>query len=117
MNMKPLLSAIALATAFAGSAGAADIVSGGDLRSVDKWYGRAGGLTGSDRVGALSTGDAKVGVVFDQDVAARTNMQREQSSSQVGVAWDREVAARTNMPREGTTVRSSTATAPGPVHN
>ena len=94
MNMKPLLSAIALATAFAGSAGAADIVSGGDLRSVDKWYGRAGGLAGSDRVGALSTGDAKVGVVFDQDVAARTN-----------------------MPREGTTVRSSTATAPGPVHN
>ena len=69
--MKTLLSAIALATAFAGSAGAADIVSSGDLRSVDKWYGRAGGLAGSDRVGALSTGDAKVGVIFDQDVAAR----------------------------------------------
>ena len=117
MNMKTLLSAIAIAGAFAGSAGAADIVSTGDLRAVDKWYGRAGGLAGSDRVAALSTGDAKVGVIFDQEVAARTNMQREPSSSQVGVAWDRDVAARTNMPREGATVRSSTATAPGPVHN
>jgi len=117
MNMRTLLSAIALATALGGTAGAADIVSGGDLRSVDKWYGRAGGLTGSDRVGALSTGDAKVGVIFDQDVAARTNMRREQGSSQVGVAWDRDVAERTNMPRDGTTVRSSTATVPGPVHN
>jgi hypothetical protein len=117
MNLKSLFSAIALASACAGSAVAADVVSSGDLQSIDKWYGRAGGLAGSDRVGALHAGDTQVGVIFDQDVATRTNMHREQSTNQVGVAWDRDVAARTNMQREGTTVRSSTATVPGPTHN
>jgi opacity protein-like surface antigen len=117
MNSKFLISAIAVAAALSGSAYAADIVSTGDLSSVDKWYGRAGGLAGSDRVSQLHTGDTKVGVIFDQDVAARTNMHREQTPAQVGVTWDRDVAARTNMQRESTEGRSSTATVPGPTHN
>ena len=116
MNTKSLLSAIAIATALGTSAYAADIVTTGDLGTVDKWYGRAGGLAGSDRVNQLHVGQDKVGVSFDQEVAARTNMSRERSPSQLGVTWDREVAARTNMQREGTTP-SSTANVPGPTHN
>ena len=116
MNRKSLLSAIALATMFAGSAYAADIVTTGDVSNVDKWYGRAGGLAGSDRVNGLRPGDTKVGVSFDQDVAARTNMARERTTGQVGVSWDRDVAARTNMQRESTP-SSATATVPGPTHN
>jgi len=116
MNRKSLLSAIALATMLAGSAYAADIVTTGDVSNVDKWYGRAGGLAGSDRVNGLRPGDTKVGVSFDQDVAARTNMARERTTGQVGVSWDRDVAARTNMQRESTP-SSATATVPGPTHN
>ena len=116
MNRKSLLSAIAFAATFAGSAYAADVVTTGDVNSVGQWYGRAGGLTGSDRVHGLRPGDAKVGVTFDQDVAARTNMARDRSTGQVGVTWDRDVAARTNMQRESTPP-SSTATVPGPTHN
>ena len=116
MNIKSVLSAVVLATAFAGSAYAADVVTTGDVSNVDKWYGRAGGLAGSDRVSGLRAGDAKVGVIFDQDVAARTNMARERDTGSVGVTWDRDVAARTNMHRE-TTPPSSTATVPGPTHN
>ena len=116
MNAKLLLSAIAVAAALSGSAYAADTVMSADLSTVDKWYGRAGGLAGSDRVGALHAGNATVGVTFDQDVAARTNMARERTTGQVGVSWDRDVAARTNMQRESTP-SSSTATVPGPTHN
>ena len=53
MNIKLFLSTIAAVSAFAGTAYAADVVTGGDLSSTDKWYGRAGGLTGSDRVTSL----------------------------------------------------------------
>jgi opacity protein-like surface antigen len=116
MNRKSLLLAIAFATAFAGSAYAADVVTTGDVNSVGQWYGRAGGLTGSDRVHGLHAGDGKVGISFDQDVAARTNMARERNTGAVGVTWDRDVAARTNMQRESTPP-SSTATVPGPTHN
>ena len=117
MNAKLLLSAIAVAATLGTSAYAADIVTSGDLSTVNQWYGRAGGLAGSDRIGALHTGNSTVGVTFDQDVAARTNMSRDARNSQVGVSWDREVAARTNMPRDGGTTPASTATVPGPTHN
>ena len=116
MNVKFLLSAVTLAAALGSTAYAADIVTSGDLSTVDKWYGRGGGLVGSDRVGTLHAGNSTVGVTFDQDVAARTNMSRDQRTSQVGVSWDRDVAARTNMPREGN-APASTATVPGPTHN
>jgi len=116
MNAKFLLSAVAVAAALCGSAYAADIVTSGDLSTVGKWYGRAGGLAGSDRVGGLQAGQSTVGVTFDQEVAERTNMSRDPRTSQVGVSWDRDVAARTNMPR-GDATPASTATAPGPTHN
>ena len=69
---------------------------------MGQWYGRAGGLAGSDRVGGLHTGSAKVGVTYDPDIAARTNMQRSQAEpASVGVTYDADIAARTNMPRSG----------------
>ncbi len=102
MNAKLLISAIATAAAFAANAHAADVVTSGDLSTVDKWYGRAGGLTDADRVGGLKTGSTKVGISYDADVAARTNMARGQAThTEVGVTYDADVAARTNMPRAG----------------
>jgi len=100
MNSKLLISAIAAAAALAVNAHAAGVVTSGDLGTVDKWYGRAGGLTDTDRVGALKAGSTKVGVSYDADVTARTNMPRAQgTNSDVGVSYDADVAARTNMPR------------------
>jgi len=116
MKIKPLLSAMAIAATLGSSVYAADTVTTGDTSSMDKWYGRAGGLVGSDRVDRLRVGETTVGVIFDQDVATRTNMHREPGTSKVGVSWDRDVAARTNMQRE-VTAPSSTATVPGPTHN
>jgi len=100
MNTKLIISAVAAAAAFALSAHAADVVTSGDLKSIDKWYGRAGGLTDADRVTGVSAGATKVGVSYDADVAARTSMPRGQAThNQVGVSYDADVAARTNMPR------------------
>ena len=100
MNSKLLISAIAAAAAFAVNVHAADVVTSGDLGTIDKWYGRAGGLTDADRVSALKAGTTKLGVAYDADVAARTNMSRAQAAhNQVGVTYDADVAARTNMQR------------------
>jgi hypothetical protein len=117
MNIKLFLSTIAAASALAGTAYAADVVTGGDLSSTDKWYGRAGGLVGSDRVTALRPGESKLGVTFDQEVAQRTNMHREPVASQVGISRDAEVAARTNMPINGNPPPPATAGTQAPVHN
>ena len=100
MNTKLMISAVAAAAAFAVSAHAADVVTSGDLSGIDKWYGRAGGLTDAERVTGVTAGATNVGVGYDADVAARTNMPRGQAAqSQVGVSYDADVAARTNMPR------------------
>jgi hypothetical protein len=117
MNIKLLVSTIAAASALAGTAYAGDVLTGGDLSTVDKWYGRAGGLVGSDRVSALRPGESKVGVTFDQEVAERTNMHREPGTSQVGISRDAEVAARTNMPINGNPPPRATAGTQAPVHN
>jgi hypothetical protein len=110
MNTKLIISAIAVAAAFAVNAHAADVVNSGDLNSVDKWYGRAGGLTDADRVTGTAVGANKVGVAYDADVAARTNMQRNQAThNQVGVTYDADVAARTNMQRGGDTAGQAKA--------
>jgi hypothetical protein len=102
LNTKLFVSAIAVAAAFAVNAHAADELHSGDLNTVDKWYGRAGGLTDADRVTSLTVGRSKVTVPYDADVAARTNMpRREVSNSNVGVSYDADVSARTNMPRGG----------------
>jgi hypothetical protein len=100
MNTKLLISAIAAAAALSVNAYAADLVTSTDTDTIAKSYGRAGGLVGADRVSGLQAGTAQVGVAYDADVAARTNMPRAQGGSQtVGVAYDADVAARTNMPR------------------
>jgi hypothetical protein len=102
MNTKLVVSAIAMAAAFAVNVHAADLVTSGDLGTIDKWYGRAGGLTDADRVGGLKAGSTKIGVSYDADVAARTNMPRAQANhNEVGVTYDADVAARTNMQRGG----------------
>ena len=100
MNAKLLISALAATAAFAVNVHAADVVSSGDLNTIDKWYGRAGGLIDADRVSGLAAGTSRVGVAYDADVAARTNMSRAQAThNQVGVTYDADVAARTNMQR------------------
>jgi hypothetical protein len=76
------------------------IVGSNDLQNIDKWYGRAGGLTGSDRVSGLTGPSKPLGVSWDQDVAARTNMSvNRDGNATVGVSYDADVAARTNMGR------------------
>ena len=102
MNAKLLISTVAAAAAFAVNVHAADVVNSGDVNTINKWYGRAGGLTDADRVTGLTAGTSQVGVAYDADVAARTNMSRAQAThNQVGVTYDADVAARTNMQRTG----------------
>lgn len=111
MNAKLILSIAA--AAFSVNAFAADTVMSSTPDSIVKSYGRAGGLVGADRIEGLQAGTTKVGVVFDTDVAARTNMQRTQDSvGTVGVAYDADVATRTNMPRS-TGVQPTTTKAAG----
>jgi hypothetical protein len=100
MNTKLVISVMAAAAAFVVNVHAAETVTSGNLNSVDKWYGRAGGLTDADRVTGLATGNSRIGINYDADVAARTNMRRsEATGGQVGVTYDADVAARTNMQR------------------
>jgi len=119
MRTKLVISAAALAAAFATELYAADVVTTGDLNSISQWYGRAGGLAGSDRVNGFPTGGAKVGISYDAEVAARTNMQRrDDNGGQVGITYDVEVAKRTNMPRGSETQEpSQTAGIGGKTHN
>ena len=102
MNTKLLISAIAAAAALCVNAYAADTVTSSDAATIAKSYGRAGGLVGADRVSGLQAGNVQIGIAYDADVAARTNMPRAQGGTAgVGVAYDADVAARTNMPRSG----------------
>lgn len=102
MKTKLLISAIAAAATLSINAYAADQVTTSDANTIANGFGRAGGLAGSDRVGGLKVGGTQVGVAYDADVAARTNMPRAQGAAQsVGVTYDADVAARTNMPRGG----------------
>ena len=64
-------AALSINTAFAADGGT---VGSSDLQNIDKWYGRAGGLIGSDRVSGLTAPSKALGVSWDQDVASRTNM-------------------------------------------
>ena len=108
LNLKMKRTLFALAAAAAVSAGAAigddsQTLKSGDVESMSKWFGRAGGLVDSDRVPAARTNGAKIGITYDKDVAERTNMQREPAEGKgIGVAYDKDVAERTNLPRGGT---------------
>ena|SRR5215510_11709768 len=87
----------------------------GDKHMMDKWYGRAGGLVGSERITAISkaTGD-RVGVSYDADVAKRTNLPREGAGkNDISITYDKDVTSRTNMPRDvPPTQNAGTAEAP-----
>jgi hypothetical protein len=110
MNTKLLISVVAAASALSLNAVAADLVTSSDTNTINQWYGRAGGLAGSDRVSNLAAGTNKVGVVYDADVAARTNMPRAQAGNgNVAVTYDADVAARTNMPRGSLTFQPQQA--------
>ena len=106
-------SAVAMAIAAIGiSSGVAmsdDALRSGDPITMEKWYGRAGGLVGSDRVMALGKSSAdRVGISYDADVAKRTNMQREGTAkSEVSITYDKDVANRTNMQRDVPPVQSA----------
>ncbi len=97
------LLAVAVAVGMANTAVAAGpILKSGDVSQAGLWHGRAGGLVGSDRVANLerNTDVAQVGVSYDKDVAARTNMSTERAGgTSVGISYDKDVAQRTNMPR------------------
>lgn len=110
MELKTIAHAgFALSVAFAGvnnaNAAAADnMLTVADPGAMSQWYGRAGGLAGSDRVMAM-TEAAKPGncvrVTYDKEVAERTNMHRKEAASGcVTITYDKDVAARTNMPRD-----------------
>jgi hypothetical protein len=110
--MKPIqvsMSAVALAlAAVMGMTGKAVHAEGPVLKSsnqnqFDQWYGRAGGTTGTQRIDALHEATLpppNVGISYDKDVAARTNMQREGvENNEIGITYDEGIAARTNMGR------------------
>src|SRR5689334_9510990 len=99
-----LLLGVALALGICSQASMADdMLRSANAASMDKWYGRAGGLVGSDRVMALgSTQGERVGVVYDADVAKRNNMAAREANASIAITYDKDVAARNNLPpREG----------------
>ena len=73
----------------------------GRVADMDKWFGRSGGLVGSERVAGLRSGDRKpIVITYDKSVEARTNMPIHQAESQpehVLTTWDEGVAKRTDM--------------------
>jgi hypothetical protein len=79
-----------------------DTLRSGDVLNIDKWYGRAGGLVGSDRVMAIGKSSAdRVGITYDADVAKRTNLPRDGTAKgDVSITSDKDVANRTNMQRD-----------------
>jgi hypothetical protein len=105
------LSALALAAGLSVNPAMADDVKSSNPQAIQQWYGRAGGLAGSDRVAGLRTGEQPVSITYDRAVAARTNMSTDRASdAAVGISYDEQVATRTNMQRGST--RSVVATQP-----
>ena len=98
-----LLTAAVLAGGAIQSFADEPMLRSSDTTQIPYFYGRAGGLVGSDRVtvpGKAPWGGAQVGVTHDKDIATRTNMGRSQDEKAgVGVTYDEDVAARTNMGR------------------
>jgi hypothetical protein len=111
-----------MATMGIGSAvAAAEILTVSDPASMGQWYGRAGGLVGSDRVMAVAqaaNAGSPVRITYDKDVAERTNMPRQEAANgAVTITYDRDVAARTNMSRGDNTKQPTKAVgAPKETH-
>jgi opacity protein-like surface antigen len=122
MRNKLMLSAAVAAAALGSAAAFADssVLKAGDIATAQHWYGRAGGLVGSERIGALRTNGSNpgIGVTYDRDVAARTNMSTDRAPGQsVTVTYDQEVAERTNMARSRETAPVHSAGAPAATTN
>jgi hypothetical protein len=115
MSLRSILSVSVVTAAAAFSVGIAsaqsDAVKAGDIGTIGKSYGRAGGLVGSDRIKELSThtsSSAPLGVSWDAELAARTNMPADRTAGGgVGVTYDQAVAERTNMPRGTSPVQAA----------
>ena len=104
------LAAVALA---AGALAAGDTLRTRDFQTMGEWYGRAGGLVGSDRVRLIGRSSTEqVGIWYDQEVAKRTNMPRDEvGKSEISITYDKDVANRTNMQRDVPPVQSAGAPA------
>jgi hypothetical protein len=80
-----------------------NVLKAGNVDTMSKWYGRAGGLVGADLVQSAAkpaTDPQRVGITYDKDVVQRTNMPpRDTGIGDVSITYDKDVAARTNMPR------------------
>ena len=102
-NMRLALGATLVALSIGSALGAGEVLRTGDVTTMGQWYGRAGGLVGSDRVEGITkatAGGERVGITYDKDVAARTNMPRQDAENgNVTITYDKDVAERTNMPR------------------
>jgi hypothetical protein len=97
------VSALALAAGLSANLALADDVRSSNTQEIQSWYGRAGGLAGSDRVTALRAGERPVSITYDRAVAERTNMSTDRASgARIGVTYDEQVAERTNMQRGST---------------
>jgi len=118
LQLKTKVTLFALATAmFAGFATGdeSQVLNSGDVGTMSKWYGRAGGLAGSDAVSNARANGANVSITYDKDVAERTNMTRDPADGKnIGIAYDKDVADRTNMSRSQTAPESVKA-ATGPA--
>jgi len=118
LQLKTKVTLFALATAmFAGFAigDESQVLNSGDVGTMSKWYGRAGGLAGSDAVSNARANGANVSITYDKDVAERTNMTRDPADGKnIGIAYDKDVADRTNMSRSQTAPESVKA-ATGPA--
>lgn len=111
MNATHLLKSIPAAALLAATAtglGTAQaeesILRSSNPSQFEHWHGRAGGAVGSERIGVLHADtlpSENVSVTYDEDVAQRTNMQRQGvDNPKIGVTYDEAVAERTNMARE-----------------
>jgi hypothetical protein len=92
------ISALCIGVSFADG----NVLKSGNVDSMSKWYGRAGGLVGSDLIESNAKASTeRVGITYDMDVAQRTNMPARDSSvkGDATITYDKDVAARTNMPR------------------
>jgi hypothetical protein len=115
MSLRSKLSVSVLAAVAALSVGIASAeandVKSNDIGTIGKSYGRAGGPVGSDRIKGLSvhtSANAPLGVSWDAEVAARTNMPGDRAAGAgVGVTYDQAVAERTNMPRGTAAVQAA----------
>ena len=118
---KVLASVVAVAALSAGAVFAdSSVLKAGSVGNATQWYGRAGGPVGAARIAALQTNDSNpgIGVAYDKDVAARTNMSTDRAPVQnVGVTYDEEVAARTNMARSRSSAPVQSAGAPAAKTN